>query len=64
VGVHLLRQLAGELDRLNLRREGATEDALDQALDARFKISQNADCLLLLRRAGPEAGANPRTLDG
>jgi len=43
VGVHLLGQLARDLDRLHLRREGATEDPFDEALDARFKVSQDAD---------------------
>jgi hypothetical protein len=39
VRVHLLRQLAGELDRLNLGAEGAAEDALDEALDACFQVA-------------------------
>jgi len=43
VGVHLLGQLARDLDRLDLRREGTAEDAFDEALDARFQVSQNAD---------------------
>jgi len=39
VGVHLLGQLARYLDRLDLRREGAAEDALDEVLDPLFKIA-------------------------
>jgi hypothetical protein len=34
VRVHLLGQLSGQLDRLNLRREGTAEHALDEAFDA------------------------------
>ena len=33
VGVHLLGQFAGQLDRLDLRAEGAAEDPLDEAFD-------------------------------
>jgi hypothetical protein len=47
--VHLLRQLASDLDRLDLGGEGTAEDPLDQALDARFKVSQDADRLAPLR---------------
>jgi hypothetical protein len=43
VGVHFLRKLARDLDRLDLRGKGATEDPFDEALDARFEISQDAD---------------------
>ena len=43
VGVHLLGELAGDLDRLNLRREGAAEDPLDEVLDPLLQVSQNAD---------------------
>jgi hypothetical protein len=43
VGVHLLRELARDLDRLDLRREGAAEDSLDEAFDARFEVPQDAD---------------------
>jgi hypothetical protein len=46
VGVHLLRQLAGDLDRLDLRGEGTAEDALDEAFYALFDVSQDADGLL------------------
>ena len=31
--VHLLRELARELDRLDVRPEGAAEDALEEGLD-------------------------------
>jgi hypothetical protein len=39
VGIHFLRQLAGEFDRLDLRAEGAAEDALDQAFDAGLEVA-------------------------
>jgi len=39
VGVHLLGQLASELDRLHLRAEGAAEDPLDEAFDATLKVA-------------------------
>jgi hypothetical protein len=39
VGVHLLGQLAGELDRLDLGAEGAAEDALDEAFDPTLKVA-------------------------
>src|SRR6185437_13922584 len=47
VSVHLLRELAGDLDRLHAGAEGAREHALDEALDASFKVAQNADLRLL-----------------
>jgi hypothetical protein len=43
VSVHLFRQLAGDLDRLNLRRERAAEDPLDEVLNPLLQVSQNAD---------------------
>jgi hypothetical protein len=46
VGVHLLAQLARELDRLDLRREGAAERTLDEVLDPLLQVSQNADAKL------------------
>jgi hypothetical protein len=46
VSVHLLGQLARELDGLHLRREGAAEHALDEVLDPLFQVSQNADAKL------------------
>jgi hypothetical protein len=39
VGVHLLRQLAGDLNGLDLGREGTAEDALDESLDPGFEIA-------------------------
>jgi hypothetical protein len=39
VGVHLLRQLAGDLDGLDLRREGTAEDPFDEALDPLLKVA-------------------------
>ena len=39
VGVHLLGQLAGELDRLHLGAEGAAEDPLDEAFDATLEVA-------------------------
>jgi hypothetical protein len=47
VGVHLLGELASDLDRLHAGAEGATEDTFDEALDAGFKVAQNADRWLL-----------------
>jgi hypothetical protein len=44
--IHLLGELARELDRLDLRREGAAEYALDEVLDPLLKVSQNADAKL------------------
>src|SRR5205823_2871452 len=52
VGVHLLRQLAGQLDRLDLRREGTAEHPLDEVLDSLLEVSQNADPKLLKRYWG------------
>ena len=46
MGVHLLGELSGELDRLHLRREGTAEHPLDEVLDALLKVSQNADAKL------------------
>jgi hypothetical protein len=43
VGVHLLGQLAGDLDRLDLRGEGAREHALDEVLNSCFEVSKDAD---------------------
>ena len=43
VGVHLLGELAGELDRLHLGAEGTAEHPLDEAFDPGFKVAQNAD---------------------
>jgi hypothetical protein len=39
VSVHLLRQLARDLDRLHAGAEGAAEDALDEALDPGFQVA-------------------------
>ena len=39
VGVHLLGELAGELDRLHLGAEGAAEDPLDKAFDPTLKVA-------------------------
>src|SRR5918994_125470 len=43
VRVHLLGQLASDLDRLDLGAERTAEHALDEALDPGFEIAQNAD---------------------
>ena len=34
--VHLLRELAGELDRLDVRPEGTAEDPLEERFDLLF----------------------------
>jgi hypothetical protein len=39
VRVHLLGQLAGELDRLHLGAEGAAEDPLYKAFDATLEVA-------------------------
>jgi hypothetical protein len=39
VVVHLLGQLAGELDRLHLGAEGAAEDPLDEAFDSTLEAA-------------------------
>src|SRR5690606_8862822 len=52
VRVHLLRELARDLDRLDLRREGTGEHPLDEALDPGFEVPQDAD-LGSPRRRGP-----------
>jgi hypothetical protein len=47
VGVHLLGELAGDLDRLHAGAEGTAEDAFDETLNAGFEVAQNADGWLL-----------------
>jgi len=39
VGIHLLGQLAGQLDRLYLGAEGAAEDPLDEAFDTTLEVA-------------------------
>jgi hypothetical protein len=41
--IHLLGQLASELDGLHLRREGATEHPFNEVLDPLLEVSKNAD---------------------
>jgi hypothetical protein len=48
VRVHLLGQLARDLDRLYAGAEGAAEDAFDETLNAGFEVAQNADRRLLI----------------
>jgi hypothetical protein len=43
MSVHLLRQLAGDLNRLDLGREGTAEGPFDKALDPCFQVAQDAD---------------------
>jgi hypothetical protein len=47
VCVHLLGQLASDLDRLDAGTEGAAEDAFDETLNPGFEVAQNADRVLL-----------------
>jgi hypothetical protein len=47
VGVHLLGELARDLHRLHAGAEGTAEDAFYEALNAGFKVAQNADRELL-----------------
>jgi len=49
MGIHLLRQLASELDGLHLRREGAAEHPFDEVLDPLLEVSKNADSEAPLR---------------
>ncbi len=42
--VHLLGELASELDRLDVGSEGAAEDALEEALDLALDGAQDAHC--------------------
>jgi hypothetical protein len=39
VGIHLLGQLAGQLDRLHLGAEGAAEDPLDEAFYPTLEVA-------------------------
>jgi hypothetical protein len=39
MGVHLLGQLASELNRLHLGAEGAAEDPLDEAFDPTLEVA-------------------------
>jgi len=39
VGVHLLGQLASQLDRLDLGAESTAEDPLDEAFDPTLKVA-------------------------
>ncbi len=43
MGVHLLGQLAGDLDRLDLRGERTAERPFDEVLYPLLQVSQNAD---------------------
>jgi hypothetical protein len=47
VGVHLLGELSGDLDRLHTGAERSAEHALDEAFDAGFQVPQDADRGLL-----------------
>jgi hypothetical protein len=60
VRVHLLGELARDLDRLHAGAERAAEDTLDEALDPGFQVAQNADGWLLrsvVGQAGDRAEA-------
>jgi hypothetical protein len=52
MSVHLLGELAGDLDGLHLRGEGSAEDPLDEVLDPLLEVSQNADSEDSLDSAG------------
>jgi hypothetical protein len=41
VVVHLLHELPRQLDRLDVRAEGATEHAFEEAFDLRFEGAQD-----------------------
>jgi hypothetical protein len=41
VVVHLLGELAGQLDRLHVRPKGTAEDALDEGFDPVFDATEN-----------------------
>ena len=53
MGVHLLGQLARDLDRLHLRGEGTAEDPFDEVLDPLLKVAQDAHGFGSLARARP-----------
>jgi hypothetical protein len=40
--LHLLDELARELDRLHVRAEGAAEDSLEKAFDLVLDVSEDA----------------------
>jgi hypothetical protein len=54
--VHLLGQLAGDLNRLDLRREGAAERPLDEVLDPLLQVSKDADAKAPLGASPARAG--------
>src|SRR5215211_13937 len=51
--VHLARELAGELDRLHARSEGAAEGALNEALELRLDVPEHAHATAILRNGRP-----------
>ena len=50
--LHLLDQLARELDRLDVRPKGAAEDALEQALDPVLDVPEDAHAAGVMPPAG------------
>jgi hypothetical protein len=66
MGVHLLGQLAGDLDGLHLRREGSAEYPLDEVLDPLLQVSQNADAKApyVMQDARSPARAMPMPCEG
>ena len=63
--VHLLGELPRDLDRLDLRREGARERALDEVLYPCFEVSKDAyvdsPCGTRVGRAAPPPAARVET---
>ena len=66
--LHLLRQLAGELDRLDLRAERAAEGPLHEAFQLRLEVSEHAHRTAILRKRllldGPRGEAHGGRRDG
>src|SRR5690606_19347030 len=57
VGVHLLRELARDLDGLHLRGKRTREDAFNEALDPCFEVPQDADVSSPWRAVGDAPAA-------
>ena len=47
--LHLLDELARELDRLDIRPESTPEDALEQRFDLGFDVPEHGHCRALAR---------------
>src|SRR5205085_2101825 len=62
VVLHLLRELARDLDGLHARLEGAAEGALEESLELRFQVAEDAHGPAILGAAtGDGARPDPAT---